>query len=277
MRFEDAIEGKIDSLSAGQKKVGRYLLAHIEESSYATLAKISRESGVSETTVIRFAYTLGFESFSTMQNALRAELLGESEREKAEEDEDNVYFGTLKREIEILEKTRKALSIEHIEAAAARLYGADRVFSTAGRTTHAAALWFYEILGKYREGVTAVQPEGGEIYTRLMEVTEKSVVVAISFARYTQSTIQFAKMAKERGAYIIAITDNSLCELALVADQVFITESNRGESGINTISSATALLNILAVAVYKRDIKKVSGRLKELEALYQKRQNVLIE
>lgn len=91
--------------------MGRYLLAHIEESSYATLAKISRESGVSETTVIRFAYTLGFESFSTMQNALRAELLGESEREKAEEDEDNVYFGTLKREIEVLEKPGKHLAL----------------------------------------------------------------------------------------------------------------------------------------------------------------------
>ena len=90
MKFEESIKEKIDELSAGQKKVGQYILANLEESSYNTLAKISRESGVSETTVIRFAYTLGFESFSAMQNELRRELLGNSFKEEERPDADNV-------------------------------------------------------------------------------------------------------------------------------------------------------------------------------------------
>mgnify|MGYP000715459575 FL=1 len=76
MQFEALVKEKIAELSAGQKKVVQYILGHLEESSYLTLTKISREANVSETTVIRFAYSIGFESFSAMQEALQQEILG---------------------------------------------------------------------------------------------------------------------------------------------------------------------------------------------------------
>ena len=69
MQFEILVREKITDLSSGQKKVARYILGHLEESSYLTLTKISREAGVSETTVVRLAYAIGFESFSSMQAA----------------------------------------------------------------------------------------------------------------------------------------------------------------------------------------------------------------
>ena len=50
------------------------------EFSYATLAKLSMDISVSETTVIRFAYSLGFDSFSAMQQKLREEILSVPQR-----------------------------------------------------------------------------------------------------------------------------------------------------------------------------------------------------
>ena len=51
MGFEDRLKSKLDSLSIGQRKVGTYILTHLDESSYATLAQISRTANVSETTL----------------------------------------------------------------------------------------------------------------------------------------------------------------------------------------------------------------------------------
>lgn len=277
MIFEQMIKEKIDDLSAGQKKVGSYILSNIEESSYGTLAKISREAGVSETTVIRFAYTLGYDSFSAMQNALRKELLGSNFREEVQEDEDNFCAQILNREIAILERTKRGLDAKQMEEAANRVFRADKVFSAAGRTVYPAALWFAEILNKYRGGVFAVRPEGSEFFDRMLMVDSNSVVVAVSFSRYTKTTIKFVRMAKERGAYIIVITDDHLNVLAGLGDVVFVTESNKDEAGINTISSATAVLNVLAASVRHIDSKKASQRLKDLEGLYHKMEDVLYE
>ena len=35
MGFEDRLKSKLDSLSIGQRKVGTYILTHLDESSYA--------------------------------------------------------------------------------------------------------------------------------------------------------------------------------------------------------------------------------------------------
>ena len=81
MSLDQLIYEKIPSLSAGQRKVAEYILNNKDEFSYATLAKLSKDISVSETTVIRFAYSLGFDSFSAMQQKLREEILSKHSRE----------------------------------------------------------------------------------------------------------------------------------------------------------------------------------------------------
>ena len=277
MKFEERIRSKLDTLSSGQRKVGVYILAHLEESSYATLAQISRISDVSETTVIRFAYSLGFDSFSSMQKSLRQELLGGNFREEGTAASNTPYSQLLDREIEILEQTKQSLDAEKVDAAVQRLRDADKVFSVAGRTMYPAALWFKEILGKYREEVSSVHPDSGEFFSSMLHVSEHSVVVAVSFVRHSQSTFQFVQMAKERGAFVIFITDNPQAQIIEQADLIFLTGSNRDETGINTISSAAAVLNILAAAFRRSVPEAASRRLEELERLYQKRHDVLFE
>ncbi len=265
-------------MSSGQKKVAQYILGHLEEASYLTLTKISRESGVSETTVVRFAYAIGFESFSSMQSELQREILGQdSVKDEAAEQGNAFYDYVLNKEIAILEKSRKGLRKETVDTAVEKLDKADYVFSVGSRTGYPAALWFGTVLGRFRENVQSVNPVGEEFFSNLMKLTEKSVVVAVSMARYSKSTYQFVEYAKARGAYIILITDSSICPPALLADLMFFTESNRDETGINTISSITAMLNVLAVGLRKRNPKRAMERLKVLEALYQERKDIVYE
>ena len=75
MKIEQLIREKVSFLSAGQKKVAEYILQHLDSFSYSTLAKLSKEISVSETTIIRLAYSLGFESFSEMQRTVQNDIL----------------------------------------------------------------------------------------------------------------------------------------------------------------------------------------------------------
>lgn len=73
------------------------------------------------------------------------------------------------------------------------------------------------------------------------------------------------------------MTDSQISPPALLADLVFLTESNRDETGINTISSISALLNIMAVGLRRRDPRQAMERLKVLETLYLEQNDVIFE
>jgi DNA-binding MurR/RpiR family transcriptional regulator len=71
LSFENLVKQKFNGLSAGQKKVAEYLIQNLEEAAFSTAFQIGRKVGVSETTVIRLSYALGFNGFSEMQEGFK--------------------------------------------------------------------------------------------------------------------------------------------------------------------------------------------------------------
>ncbi|MDQ7861882.1 hypothetical protein RCO48_15625 [Peribacillus frigoritolerans] len=62
-----------------KKKVAAYLIENLDEAAFKTAFQIGREAEVSETTVIRFSYSLGFEGFSKMQARIQKQLLHQNQ------------------------------------------------------------------------------------------------------------------------------------------------------------------------------------------------------
>lgn len=269
MFFEELIKSKIADLTQGQKKIAEYLLSNLEESSYATLAKISKAAGVSETTVIRFSYALGYESFSAMQKMLRQEILGASYQEKHSEEESSLHFydTLLNQEIEIIERMKRGINESEIELAVSKLSRSEKVFSVGARSVYPAALWFGLTIGKLREHVHIINAYSNEFLSGLTDVDSNSAVVCVALSRVSKYTYAFAEQAKEKGAFVIAITDTITSPIIAQADITIIAGSNKDETGFNTISSATAILNILAVGIRRDNPKRAIARLKEYERL----------
>lgn len=74
------IQERYDELSKAQKKVADYIAEHLEFAAMKTTVKISQAAGVSETTVIRLAYSLGYDSFSAFQNQIQEDVLENKDR-----------------------------------------------------------------------------------------------------------------------------------------------------------------------------------------------------
>lgn len=100
-RFEQVVKEAFPHLSSGQKKVAQYLLDSLQEASFQTAAEIGRASGVSETTVIRLSYSLGFQSFSQMHDAIQQRVMGHEKTVKKEENQ-NVLKRVLESELNII-------------------------------------------------------------------------------------------------------------------------------------------------------------------------------
>ena len=68
------IESRLPEMSKGHKAIATYILSDYDKAAYMTAAKLGEETGVSESTVVRFTMELGFEGYPHFQNALKEEL-----------------------------------------------------------------------------------------------------------------------------------------------------------------------------------------------------------
>ena len=63
------IEDNRSLFSKGQKRIADYIVHSYDEAAFMTAAKLGDTVGVSESTVVRFAYSLGLDGYPALQEA----------------------------------------------------------------------------------------------------------------------------------------------------------------------------------------------------------------
>lgn len=271
MSFEQLVKGSFSQLSSGQKKVATFLLDNLEKVVFYTAVQIGREAEVSETTVIRFAYALGFKGFSEMQAAIQQYVLENStsrfiEDSPHQDEESNIFARVLERDIANLRQTHHQLNYQDVWKAVDWLMQADQVLIVGYRASYAAAHWFHFMLSMIRQHVSII-PLSSEIEERIISLTEKSVVVVISFPRYSKETIQITEACKRMGARIVAATDRTLSPVSRLSDISFITDINN-VSGHYSNASVINLLNLLMAGIEEKYSDQTKDRIQKVEVLY---------
>ena len=67
----DRINTEYAKMSKGQKLIADYILKEYDKAAFMTAATLSKLVGVSESTVVRFAYALGYDGYPKLQKNLQ--------------------------------------------------------------------------------------------------------------------------------------------------------------------------------------------------------------
>jgi len=267
--FNQLIKERFTYLSAGQKKVASYLIDHLDEAAFKTAFQIGKKASVSETTVIRLSYALGFESFSQMQERIQKQLLLQNQVAASSQDtieKDEGFKRVIENEVHILRNLLNSENVNQIWRAVDCLTKADHILIAGHYISHAAAYWFSYMLGTIRDHVSLCSPSG-DFFNEFCNLTKNSVVVVFSFPRYSNETFKIAECAVKNGISLIAITDRLLSPVGRMADMVLTTEENT-ETGINSIASVISLLDLVIEGIGQKDQKRILDHQKKLEQLY---------
>lgn len=272
MTFENLVKEKFNNLSPGQKKVAEYLIQQLDEAGFSTAAQIGRKAEVSETTVIRLSYALGFNSFSEMQDKIKKQILSSNPRianmvsTVTHDDELSHFSKVIENDVRILNQTLHQLNVDDLWKVVHALIKADRVLVVGFKVSYAAAYWFSLTLGKLRDNVD-LYPFTGDVYEKMCNLTDKSVVFVLSFPRYAKETLHVAECAKKQGLTLISVTDRTLSPVGRISHVALTTEENV-ESGYNSISSVISLLNLIIMGMNLKDQTRIQARMEKLEHLY---------
>ena len=106
-----------EPLSKGQKRIADYISRHYDKAVSMTAGMLGRACDVSESTVVRFAYAMGYDGYPEMQSTLRSlvrqRLTAEQRFAIASEiDPDDLMTTVLRNDMQNIRKTVDGLSQE---------------------------------------------------------------------------------------------------------------------------------------------------------------------
>lgn len=270
----EAINKKYPEMSKGQKKIAEYILHNYDKAAYLTAVKLGQAVKVSESTIVRFAYMLGYDGYPLLQEALqdilRSKLTAVQRAEIASGMEiKSVLKNTLKADIENIRLTIEEADGEIFEKAIESLINARSVYIIGLRS----ALPLVQFMGYYfsfiLDNVKLVTSGVNDIFEQLIQINKDDILIAVSFPRYSKRTIEAITFSKEKGATILAITDSVRSPLAKVATYSLIARSDMA-SFADSLVAPLSLINALIIAVANHKRKEVAAKFSELEVIWEK-------
>jgi DNA-binding MurR/RpiR family transcriptional regulator len=226
----------LSALSKAERRVGRALLADYPSAGLASAARLAERAEVSPPTVLRFAQSLGYDGFTDLQVALRAELSARSSGPITRLPGAPTAGSLLDR---LLQQARAQndcaidtlarLPASTLEAAVALLADTRRaVYLHGGRFSHLLALHLAAHLEQLRPGVRVLDDPDGRDLSAMLELTRADVVVLFDYHRYQSSAAELASRVHRAGATVLLITDDLACPVAPEAEVVLAASSTVG-------------------------------------------------
>lgn len=266
------IKENYSSLSQGQKKAAEFLTLHKDEGALLTAFQLGKKAGVSETTVIRLAYALGFKGYSDMQEAVRRDWLEKKQPAEEipslsqEQQEKNLFSRIIDKEASVLKQLLMQIEENEIWKAVDHLIQSDHIYIGGFGSSYGAACWLHYTLQQYRGNVAISSPAGFSLED-IHDLNQHSAVIIFSFPRYRKEALELAKCSQAQGSKVIAITNRQLSPVGQLAE-ITLTTEEKADSGHHSIASVVSLLEVIMEGVKHRDRDRISIRQQKLEQLY---------
>ena len=128
------------------------------------------------------------------------------------------------------------------------LCNADCIWIAASRRSFPIAAYLDYALQHTEKRIGLVAALGSMHQGQMRSVRKGDVMIAISFSPYAEETIAVAKMAIERGARLVAISDSRMSPLAKLATVTLVVQDN-STLGFRSLSSTMGLAQSLFIAM----------------------------
>jgi DNA-binding MurR/RpiR family transcriptional regulator len=259
--------------SKGQRRIAAFILKNPDKAAYMTAGKLGMAVDSSESTVVRFAFGLGYSGYPAMQKALREQLRGKlntlQRMESGPMSGEPVWRDAFVSDIESLRRTLDTFREADFLGAVNVLAGARSVYIIGARSSAALASFLSFYLRLMLPDVRLVgAAEETSMLEQLLRAGPEDAVIGLSFPRYSHRTVRSLKFAKERGTSAIVLTDRTDAPAAAYADHLLTAPSSMA-SFVDSLVAPMSLLNALIAALGARMKSDVQSAFLLLEDIWE--------
>jgi RpiR family transcriptional regulator, carbohydrate utilization regulator len=213
----------LDEMTSSEKRVGAYFMEH-PDAAQKSIGEIIDVSGLGYGTVIRFCQKLGCRGFQEFKVLMARDALAARPAEAPLGV--GGYDAIWQRAKDDINRTAQSLDVEEVERAARRLVGASRVLCVGVASSAPLALSFdWKI--KRCGIVSSCISDGYVMAVEASLLRADSVLVAVSSSGATKDVVTAARLARQGGATVIAVTNFTKAPLVEAANIRLITAAAR--------------------------------------------------
>lgn len=237
------------------KQCAEFVAANPDRVAVSTVAELSDAAGVQPSAFMRFCQELGFSGFSQMQKLFRSDYSQkwpdyETRLAKLREHGNETPSALLAEFIDVgrasMENLMVSIDPDALQEAVDKISKAKMIHLVGFRRAFPVTSYLGYAFEKMQ--IPSLLHSGLGNIDMSHTIQKDDAVIAVTFAPYTQQTLEVAEVANQRGADLIAITDLVTSPLARLKP-IFLLVAERDVGAFRALSASLSLAITLAVSV----------------------------
>lgn len=256
--FHQRLQDLSGDLPRRMQQCAEYLAANTDRIAVSTVAELAAGAGVQPSALMRFCQMMGFSGFSEMQRLIRTAFTPglpdyatrlSNLRDRGAGSPSALLAEFVDAGRASLENLASTVDSRVLDQAVAALSGAQMIHVVGLRRAFSVATYLSYAFEKMQ--IPSMLHDGAGQLGHRYALRDGDAVLAISFAPYSQETVDLALEAAGRGLPVVAITDTVMSPLHAPGIEVLsVSEADFG--AFRALSATLSLAITLAVAVGAR-------------------------
>lgn len=261
------------NLSASRRRLLRQILSEPHETFFLSSREMGKRYGVDSATIVRTIQAMGYEKFADFVYDLRNHFVKQitpyTAMKAATQKNQNVadyVHQSVETDLKNLNSLKANLDVEMVVELAKQIHRTRRIIVVG--IDFAASLAMSLAYGLARLGFDAEAPVGstGVVQNKVRIMTEKDLLVAISFGQGLRETVEAAQRARQQNVPTFGITDSDKTPIARFCDRYIIASIARAsflDSYVAPVAAINAILTACAHTQTKRALELLAQGEKE--------------
>jgi DNA-binding MurR/RpiR family transcriptional regulator len=261
-------------MSKGQKIIAEFIINSYDKAAFMTAATLGANLNVSESTVVRFANTLGYSGYRELQKELQELIKNKLTTVQRLNLPDGISKGdnnlakVMESDIDNIKKTITEIDINSLNRAVKLMTEGKQIYVIGLRSSSFLAGYLCFYLNFLFSNVKLITAGANDVFEQLVKADEKDLIIGITFPRYSKKTLEALDYSKGKGCSIITITDSLISPAASKSDVTLIARSDM-ISFIDSLVAPMSLINAFIIALGVAKKNDLSSYFEDLEKIWQ--------
>jgi len=243
------------------RRAATYMLENPGEVATQSMRKVASAAEVALPNFARLAKAIGFETYNELRDVYRERVqLGGpvAYRERAM----NLQSSGADRGIEAVWSSFRDAAFasiksvfDHIDATlisatAEELHKRRRIYLAGMQASHPFVRYLSYIAGMASPSIFLVGREGSVLADDLADLGDRDAIICLAITPCARVTVEIAEIARQRGAFVVGITDSRASPLAALSDKILLTPTESPmffESYIGSTAIIEMLIGFYAI------------------------------
>jgi DNA-binding MurR/RpiR family transcriptional regulator len=270
--IKDRIRSKYESFPKNHRKIADFFINNFDRIPFLNIQDLSRSTGASVASIVRFAQRAGYRGFSELREAIadslqkglrNSEIFPLLEKHKIK---DNLLAEVAHLDVRNINDTLHLIERKTFNYVINRISTTDRVFTGGlGISYLLAELLSYQLT---QVGIDAntLKHTHTLFHEQVLFMNSKNLLVLFSFPPYSTETVDLAKFAQERKIDVIGITNKPASPITFYTKANLLVES-RNMLFTNSFAAISVLINAIATSCAVNNKVRAKKILKQSEEI----------